>query len=69
MSLPDWEGSMLDECPRTKARYSNNAKGPIETSIGRKSHRVGSLIPWDEIGTTVLWAAVAAGIFWWLVNR
>jgi len=30
---------------------------------------LGSLIAWDEVGTTILWASIAAGIFWWLVHR
>jgi len=54
---------------RTKARYPNSAKAPFETSIVQKGHRLGSLIAWDEVGTTILWAAIAAGIFWWLVHR
>ena len=54
---------------RTKARYPNSAKPQFETSIVQKGHRLGSLIAWDEVGTTILWASIAAGIFWWLVHR
>jgi len=69
MSPPDWNGSMLDERPQTKARDPNSAKPQFETSIVQKSYRLGSLIAWDEVGTTILWASIAAGIFWWLVHR
>jgi hypothetical protein len=65
----DWAGGMLDENPRPKAREPNSAQASVKASMSQKGYRLGTLIPWDEVGTTVLWAAIAAVIFWWLVHR